>query len=146
MAIDYVLPGIPKWDRPAPTKCELDYAELTTIDLSKFDTEQGKLELVETIRYAPARCLSVACANVSSHALTDVGFWIVTGSGFTEEEIERQFAIGQAFFGLPLEERNSNKCDFANGGYFGYRGVSHSSDLVADSHGRLGNEPSMEPM
>jgi hypothetical protein len=41
---------IPKWDRPEPTRCELDYAELTNIDLSKFDTEPGKLELVDTIR------------------------------------------------------------------------------------------------
>ncbi len=98
---------IPKWDRPEPTQYPLDYAELTNIDLSLFDTEEGKLKLVETIR----------------HALTDVGFWIVTGTGFTEEEIERQFAIGQAFYDQPLEERNSNKADLANGGYFGYRGV-----------------------
>ncbi|ORY27485.1 hypothetical protein BCR39DRAFT_538233 [Naematelia encephala] len=104
MAIKY---PIKPWNRPEPTKCELDYADLTNIDLSKFETEEGKLELVETIR----------------HALTDVGFWIVTNTGFSEEEIEQQFAIGQAFFDLPLAERQSNPCDFANGGYFGYRGA-----------------------
>lgn len=49
MAIQY---PIPKWDRPQPTQCKLNYAELTNIDLAKFDTEAGKLELVETIRYA----------------------------------------------------------------------------------------------
>ncbi|KAK4685958.1 hypothetical protein P7C73_g4177, partial [Tremellales sp. Uapishka_1] len=96
---------IPKWDRPEPTKCKLDYADLTNIDLSLFDTEEGKLGLVETIR----------------HALTDVGFWIVTNSGFSEAEIEQQFALGQAFYNLSLEERNTNRCDVENGGYWGYR-------------------------
>lgn len=105
MAISY---PIPKWDRPEPTQCELDYADLTNIDLSKFDTEEGKLELVETIR----------------HALTDVGFWIVTGTSFTEEEIENQFAIGQAFYNLPLEARKECEIDAKNGGYLGYRAVS----------------------
>jgi len=47
MAIKY---PIPKWDRPQPTESKLDYAELTNIDLSKFNSEAGKLELVETIR------------------------------------------------------------------------------------------------
>jgi isopenicillin N synthase-like dioxygenase len=108
MAISY---PIPKWDRPEPTQCELDYADLTNIDLSKFDAEGGKLELVETIR----------------HALTDVGFWIVTGTSFTEEEIENQFAIGQAFYNLPLEARKECEIDAKNGGYLGYRAVSNSN-------------------
>lgn len=41
---------IPKWDRPAPTKEALNYADLTNIDLSKFDSVSGRDELVETIR------------------------------------------------------------------------------------------------
>ncbi|KAL7423622.1 hypothetical protein Q5752_001203 [Cryptotrichosporon argae] len=98
---------IPKWDRPEPTKYPLDYAELTNIDISLTKTTEGKLQLVETIR----------------DALTRVGFWIVTGTDFTEEEIEHQFALAQAFYNQPLEERNANKCDLANGGYFGYRGA-----------------------
>ena len=68
------------------------------------------------------------CLTLPRHAFTDVGFWVVTGTGFTEEEIEHQFAIGQAFYNLPLEERNLNRCDLANGGYFGYRGVSRHRD------------------
>lgn len=42
--------SIPKWDRPAPTQHPLNYADLTNIDLSKFDSGAGRAELVETIR------------------------------------------------------------------------------------------------
>lgn len=40
---------------------------------------------------------------------------------FRTEEIDRQFAISQAFFNLPIEEKKSNTVDVKNGGYLGYR-------------------------
>lgn len=51
------------------------------------------------------------------------GFFSVIGSGFSQEEVERQYDIGQAFFSLSLEEKDKPeyRCDFANGNYFGYR-------------------------
>jgi isopenicillin N synthase-like dioxygenase len=54
------------------------------------------------------------------------GFFSITGTGFTQEEVDRQYDIGQAYFNLPLEEKGDarHKCDFANGNYFGYRAVS----------------------
>jgi isopenicillin N synthase-like dioxygenase len=55
--------------------------------------------------------------------LTDVGFWIVTNTGFTEEEIEHQFAMAQAFYNLPVEARKEVEIDAKNGGYLGYRAV-----------------------
>jgi hypothetical protein len=50
----------------------------------------------------------------------------VIGTGFTEEEVIRQYSIGQAFFAQPREAKNKPelKCDFAVGNYFGYRPVS----------------------
>lgn len=41
----------------------------------------------------------------------------MTGTGLTEEEIQRQYDIGQAFFALPHEEKAQPryKCDFASG-------------------------------
>ena len=53
------------------------------------------------------------------------GFFSVTGTGLTQEEVERQYDIGQAYFDLPLEEKGNPKyrCDFAKGNYFGYRAV-----------------------
>ncbi|KIY67144.1 Clavaminate synthase-like protein [Cylindrobasidium torrendii FP15055 ss-10] len=95
------------WERPAPTKYDLDYADLTSIDLSLYDKPEGCEKLVETIR----------------HALTEVGFWVVTNTGFTQEEVDHQFALGQTFFEQSLEEKNSNRCNFEEGGYFGYRGA-----------------------
>jgi len=49
----------------------------------------------------------------------------VTGSGLTDEEVNRQYDIGQAFFEEPLEEKNKPelRCDFSKGNYFGYRAV-----------------------
>ena len=53
------------------------------------------------------------------------GFFSVTGTGFTQEEVERQYDIGQSYFNLPLEEKGDPKyrCDFTQGNYFGYRAV-----------------------
>ncbi|WVQ64295.1 uncharacterized protein L199_002457 [Kwoniella botswanensis] len=104
MAISY---PIPKWDRPAPTSYDLNWADLTELPLDLFDTPEGKAELVKRVKHA----LEVE----------DLGFWSVTNTGFSEEEIEHQFAIGQAFYNLPLEERKSNSIDAKNGGYLGYR-------------------------
>lgn len=59
------------------------------------------------------------------------GFFSITGTGFTQEEVDRQYDIGQAYFDLPLEEKGDAKyrCDFAQGNYFGYRGVSDKAPL-----------------
>jgi len=49
----------------------------------------------------------------------------VTGTGFTNEEVARQYDIGQAFFNRPLEDKGKPelRCDFGAGNYFGYRAV-----------------------
>ena len=54
------------------------------------------------------------------------------GTGLTEEEVQRQYNIGQAFFDLPAEEkgRAEYRCDFTVGNYFGYRAVCPVSYLV----------------
>ncbi|KXH54803.1 2OG-Fe(II)oxygenase superfamily protein [Colletotrichum salicis] len=44
-------------------------------------------------------------------------------TGFTSEEVQRQYDIGQGFFNLHAEDeaRPGNTCDFSKGSYFGYR-------------------------
>lgn len=56
----------------------------------------------------------------------ETGFFSVIGTGLTEDEVQRQYNIGQAFFDLPIEEKDQPqyKCDFTVGNYFGYRAVS----------------------
>lgn len=96
---------IKAWNRPAPTKEELEWAPLVEIDLSRFDEPGGKQALAEQLY----------------DAVTRVGFWVVTGHGLSDERVLRQFSIGNAFFKEPLEEKRSFACNFAEGEYFGYR-------------------------
>ncbi|WVQ74299.1 hypothetical protein IAR50_003896 [Cryptococcus sp. DSM 104548] len=98
---------IPKWYHPAPTTYLLNYADLTELPLDLFGTPAGREELVRRVKHVLEE--------------DDLGFWSVTNTGFSEEEIEHQVAIGEAFYSLPLEERKSNPIDAKNGGYLGYR-------------------------
>lgn len=93
------------WSRPQHTKEELEWAPLTTIDLSRFDEPGGKQELAKQLY----------------DAITRVGFWIVTNTGLDDERVLKQFSIGNTFFKEDLEEKRRFPCNFAEGEYFGYR-------------------------
>jgi isopenicillin N synthase-like dioxygenase len=66
-----------------------------------------------------------------THQVETTGFFSVTGTGFTEEELARQYDIGQAFFNQPLEAKTKPelRCDFGKGNYFGYRAVRRAPRL-----------------
>ena len=51
------------------------------------------------------------------------GFFSGIGTGFTQDEVDRQYDIGQSYLNLQDEVKGDPKyrCDFANGNYFGYR-------------------------
>ncbi|KAL1599403.1 hypothetical protein SLS59_006421 [Nothophoma quercina] len=87
------------WSRPEETKEDLEWAPLTTIDLSRFDEPGGKQELAKQLY----------------DAITRVGFWVVTGTGLDDERVLRQFSIGNTFFKEPLEEKRRFPCNFAEG-------------------------------
>lgn len=55
----------------------------------------------------------------------DTGFFSLVNTGFSEEEVQRQYDIGQGFFNLPVEDKGQSqyRCDFSKGNYFGYRAV-----------------------
>ena len=93
------------WARPQPTSEDLDWAPLTTIDLSRFDEPGGKQELARQLY----------------DAVTRVGFWTVINTGIDDKDVLRQFSIGNTFFKEPLEEKRKYPCNFAEGEYFGYR-------------------------
>ena len=98
-------PLIKPWTRPRQTSEDLDWADLPTIDLSRFDEPGGKQALARDLL----------------DAVTRVGFWVVVGSGIDDERVLRQFSIGNTFFKEPLEEKRRFPCNFADGEYFGYR-------------------------
>ena len=105
------------WSRPQYTKEDLDWAPLTTIDLSRFDEPGGKQELAKQLYDAATR----------------VGFWTVVNSGFDDSKVLRQFGFGNTFFKQSVEEKRFFPCNFAEGEYFGYR---ENSRWVGDTGGQ----------
>jgi isopenicillin N synthase-like dioxygenase len=75
------------------------------IDLSKYGTPEGNAELAETL----------------IEAIRTKGFFYVTNFGVSQEAVDRQFALGQKFYELPLEEKLKYEPDLDGGDYNGYR-------------------------
>ncbi|KAF9459397.1 hypothetical protein BDZ94DRAFT_1382076 [Collybia nuda] len=99
-------PDIPPYIPHPPTKCEIDYAPLAIIDLSTFDrSPEDRARLAHQLK------------DAAHHT----GFWVVTGHGITDAEVNKQLAIGQAFYKTPIEEKRQYPCNFAEGSYLGYR-------------------------
>ncbi|KAL3294026.1 Clavaminate synthase-like protein [Colletotrichum asianum] len=122
MAIDEVLPPmpqfassiagkpeIPPWDKPDPTKEDLNWAELRTLDLSLLDgSPHQQAELVETTRLA----------------IQKDGFLFVKNFGMTEEQLDRHFALAQYIFfhgGISEEEKEKFMWDLSKGTFKGYK-------------------------
>ncbi|KAL2865588.1 2-oxoglutarate and iron-dependent oxygenase domain-containing protein [Aspergillus lucknowensis] len=82
-------------------------------DRSQYDQPGGKDELVKRLE----------------HALqySEVGFFYVKNFNISQEEVDRQFALGREFYALPLEERFKyhNSSDLERGEYNGYRPAGH---------------------
>jgi len=96
---------IPPYQRPAETQEDLEWAPLVEINISRFDEPGEKQKLAAKLE----------------DAVRNVGFWIVTGHGITDEEILRQLAIATAFFHLPMEEKVKAPIDLGNDLNWGYR-------------------------
>ncbi|EJU03186.1 Clavaminate synthase-like protein [Dacryopinax primogenitus] len=86
------------------TKENLDWAELVTIDLSKFHTPEGKKQLAQEL----------------ISALRNKGFFYVKNFNISQERVNRQFAIGREFYELPLEEKSKYVPDLDAGKFNGY--------------------------
>ncbi|USW52809.1 Putative non-hem dioxygenase domain, isopenicillin N synthase-like superfamily [Septoria linicola] len=103
------------------TKADLDWAELVTLDLSQFDQSGGKEELAKQLAYA------------AQH----VGFFYVKNFDISQEEVDRQFALGREFYDLPLEEKLKyhNLADLERGEYNGYRpaGLRQLTSTIKDN-------------
>lgn len=80
--------------------------------------------------------------SLNTLQVTRVGFWVVTNTGLDDEDVLRQFSIGNAFFKESLAEKRRFPCNFAEGEYFGYRensrwigdtGVKENIEMVSDT-------------
>ncbi|KJK66577.1 non-heme dioxygenase in morphine synthesis N-terminal [Aspergillus parasiticus SU-1] len=89
----------------------VDWAELITLDLSQYDQPGGKEDLVKQLE----------------HAVRHVGFFYVKNFNISQDEIDRQFALGREFYALPLEEKLKyhSASDLEKGEYNGYRPAGH---------------------
>ncbi len=83
----------------------MDWAEFVTLDLSQFDAPGGKQRLANQLR----------------DAVHHIGVFYAINFGFTQDEVDEQFSIGQELFKLPLEEKMKHTADVAQGSYNGYR-------------------------
>ncbi|EIN14527.1 flavonol synthase [Punctularia strigosozonata HHB-11173 SS5] len=97
--------SLSSYNHVAETKENLDWADLPTIDLSLVSTSEGKRQLAQTL----------------IEAIRTFGFFYVKNFNISQERVNRQFAIGQAFYELPLEEKLKYVPDLDNGQYNGYR-------------------------
>lgn len=98
-------PVLEKYVHVPETKYDIDWADLVTLDFSQYDLPGGKQKLAEQLK----------------DAVHKIGFFYIVNFGLPQEDIDRQFAIGKAFFALPEEERLKYRASLEEGIYNGYR-------------------------
>ncbi|CCE72894.1 Piso0_000496 [Millerozyma farinosa CBS 7064] len=101
-----IEPEVGKWIPPQPTRYNLDWADLATIDLSIYDKPGGKQQLAAQLK----------------RIVENDGFWAVVGTGITQEEMNRVYSLGNFFFmNYTEEQKRVQEVDFEHGNYFGYK-------------------------
>lgn len=99
------VPTLPRWEAPEPTKEEMEWADILTVDLGLYDHD--KQSLVDTVELALKRD----------------GFFYVVGHEIPLETLNRQFDIGQwTFDGVAQAEKEDHRAPIAEKGSFrGYK-------------------------
>ncbi|RFU81275.1 oxoglutarate iron-dependent dioxygenase [Trichoderma arundinaceum] len=96
---------IPTYHQVPETTHELEWADLVTLDLSQFEKPGGKEGLAKQLQ----------------EAIQKIGFFYIINFGLSQEEVDRQFAIGKEVFKLPMEEKLKYRAELEKGGYNGYK-------------------------
>ncbi|KAI3537445.1 flavonol synthase [Colletotrichum abscissum] len=102
---NYESSTLPVYHQVPETKYELEWADLVTLDLSKFDQPGGKEALAKQL----------------FDAIQTIGFFYIVNFGLSQGDVDRQFAIGKSVFELPTEEKLKYRADLESGGYNGYK-------------------------
>ncbi|KAM0283169.1 hypothetical protein ACHAQH_002651 [Verticillium albo-atrum] len=89
---------LPQWNRPEKTKEELPWADIKIIDLSKFDQPGGKKKQSSPRSYETLYVMKVH----------ETGFFSLINTGFSPEEVQRQYDIGKNYFSLPVEDKGQS--------------------------------------
>ncbi|KAL4871338.1 hypothetical protein BDV12DRAFT_206511 [Aspergillus spectabilis] len=96
---------IPTYHQVPETSFDLDWADLSTLDLSQFDQPGGKEQLAKQL----------------FEAIQKIGFFYIINFGLSQEEVDQQFSIGKQLFDLPLDEKLKYRAELEKGGYNGYK-------------------------
>ncbi|VUC24639.1 unnamed protein product [Clonostachys rosea] len=91
----------------------LEWADLASLDLSKFDQPGGKQELAKEL----------------TRAIGEVGFFYVINHGLSPEDIDTQFAIGASTLSLTDEEKTPYRAALEKGDYNGWKPAG-TRDLI----------------
>jgi isopenicillin N synthase-like dioxygenase len=103
MATPAPLP--PKYQDVRPTAADLDYADLVTLDLSLFDTPDGKQQLASQLKTA----------------ISTIGFFYVTNFGIDPAKVDEQFEIAQQLFSMDMDAKMKFRVNPERQGFFGYK-------------------------
>ncbi|CAH0029115.1 unnamed protein product [Clonostachys rhizophaga] len=91
----------------------LEWADLASLDLSKFDQPGGKQELAKAL----------------TRAIEEVGFFYVINHGLSPDDIDTQFAIGASTLSLSDEEKTPYRAALEKGDYNGWKPAG-TRDLI----------------
>lgn len=67
------------------------------------------------------RFTKVDCNQIDMTVPQNPGFFYVVNFGLSQNEVDRQFAIGKEVFQLPTEEKLKYRAELEKGGYNGYK-------------------------
>lgn len=62
------------------------------------------------------------------------GFFYITNFGLSQEQVDRQFAIGKEVFRLPTEEKLKYRAELEKGGYNGYKPLGLRVSMIRSPH------------
>ncbi|KAK7996448.1 hypothetical protein PG989_004488 [Apiospora arundinis] len=116
--------GIATYHQVPETTYKLDWADLATLDLSRFDQPGGKEELSKQLFEAIQKIGNVNLQKSKtrlSYSDNMEGFFYIVNFGLTQEQVDQQFAIGKEVFNLSTEEKLKYRADLEHGGYNGYK-------------------------
>ncbi|KAH9909157.1 putative oxidoreductase [Xylariomycetidae sp. FL2044] len=101
----YDFANLKPYTHPPETTADLPWSELITLDLEDYGRPGGKERLAQQLE----------------HAVHHVGFFYVKNYGLSQEEVDRQFTLAQAFFELPEAEKAKYEVDYRSADYNGWR-------------------------
>ncbi|KAF9873049.1 2og-fe oxygenase [Colletotrichum karsti] len=87
------------------TSASLDWADLVSLDLSKFDLPGGKQELASDL----------------ANAIDKIGFFSVVNHGLSREDIDTQFALASSVLGLSDADKAPYRAALEAGDYNGWK-------------------------